>query len=151
MKTNRSSRLSKLFRVCTNCLALVGAFTICSMMISWNTSGKFLDRKSFSLDVNVSKETAQAYINAYKVRYFQNDGAMPKGFFISRSAVNYILDDQAHNGIYIYPALNSKNEVCTILEGGSSRSFTYKIMEGIQGRVMMSESTCPTDCGSLLK
>lgn len=76
---------------------------------------------------------------------------MPKGYFISRVALDWVLQDESNNGVYVYPAINASGAVCVVIEPGSSATASYRPTEGVAGRVVMSESPCPTDCGNLMR
>lgn len=139
-----------------NMFSIIGVFSVLFILISWAfPAGKNNDQQlEFSTpapDVNIAKEGAVLFINAYRDRYFKNEQNVPKGFFISRAAIKWLLENEEYNGIYVYPALNAEGNVCSILEGGVSAVNTFRVIEGIEGRQIVNESMCPTDCGGLMK
>jgi len=125
-------------------------------LISWvfpggNSNSRTVASSSPAPDVNIARAGAVNFINAYRDRYFKSDQDVPKGFFISRAAINWLLENEENNGIYMYPALNAEGKVCSILEGGVSAVDSFRVMEGVEGRQIINQSMCPTDCGNLMR
>ncbi|MBK9319821.1 MAG: hypothetical protein IPM91_14115 [Bacteroidetes bacterium] len=61
------------------------------------------------------------------------------------------MENEENNGVYVYPAINAEGNVCSIIEGGVSKVNTFRVMEGVEGRHIINESMCPTDCGNLMR
>ena len=154
MKNQVFNRLKKSGKIIYHLFAITGMATVCGLLISWGSPEKQTVESRESLvspDVNITTVDAAAMIEAYRWRVSKNQDGMPRGYFISKESINWLLQNQAFNGIYVYPAFNSAEKFCTVLEGGKSTVATYRIVEGIDGRRIMSESTCPTDCGTLTR
>lgn len=155
MKNQVFNRVRESGKILYHLFAVTGMITVSGLLISWgSTDANSSDSKtasSLSPDVNITTVDAAAMIEAYRWRVSKNQDGMPRGYFISKESINWLLQNQAFNGIYVYPAFNSAEKFCTVLEGGRSAVATYRIVEGIEGRRIMSESTCPTDCGTLTR
>lgn len=156
MKNNFTIKMKKSVRVMYHFFAITGVISSFFFLVSWsnakeNTQGSEINNVMISPDVNISSENATAFINAFGKRFIkEGNEAPPKGFFISRASISWLLENANLNGIYVYPAVNAQGVVCSIVEGGISRDATHRILEGVTGRVIMSESPCPNDCGSLI-
>jgi hypothetical protein len=155
MKNNFTIKIKKTVRIMYHFFAVTGVISSFFFIVSWSnakvdTKESLSSDLEISPDVNVSTESAKAYISAYGRRFVkEGDEAPPKGFFISRASISWLLEDANMNGIYVYPAVNAQGVVCSMVECGISRNASHRIVEGIAGRVVMSESPCPNDCGSL--
>ncbi len=156
MKNNFTIKMKKSVRVMYHFFAITGVISSFFFIVSWsdakvNTNESVQRNVEVSPDVNIPSESATAFINAYGKRYNKEGGETPpKGYFISRASISWLLENANLNGIYVYPAVNAQGVVCSIVEGGISRNASHKIIEGVTGRVIMSESPCPNDCGSLI-
>lgn len=154
MKNQIFDRMQKSGKVLYHLFAVTGMVTVCGLLISWGSPETKSTESTESInapDVNISTVDAAAMIEAYRWRVSKNQDGLPRGYFISKESINWLLQNQAFNGIYVYPAFNSSEKFCTVIEGGKSNVATYRIVEGIEGRRIMSESTCPTDCGTLTR
>lgn len=155
MKNQVFNRVRESGKILYHLFAVTGMITVSGLLISWGStdanSSDSQTASSLSPDVNITTVDAAAMIEAYRWRVSKNQDGMPRGYFISKESINWLLQNQAFNGIYVYPAFNSAEKFCTVLEGGRSAVATYRIVEGIEGRRIMSESTCPTDCGTLTR
>jgi hypothetical protein len=117
---------------------------IIALLSGWRFSTPLHD----SLDQNINDEDARRMINAFQERYSNQNNPLPKGYFLSRAAINWMLDDPNKNGIYIYNA-DDKGRFCTVVEPGISRNASFRVNENVHSRIVITESMCPTDCGSL--
>jgi hypothetical protein len=155
MKNQVFNRVQKSGKILYHLFAVTGMITVCGLLISWGStegsSSSSYKTLLASPDVNITTVDAAAMIEAYRWRVNKNQDGMPRGYFISKESINWLLQNQAFNGIYVYPAYNNAEKFCTVVEGGKSTVATYRILEGIDGRRIMSESTCPTDCGTLTR
>ncbi|MBK9636687.1 MAG: hypothetical protein IPO63_02280 [Bacteroidetes bacterium] len=148
--------MKKSVRVMYHFFAITGVISSFFFLVSWSDAKVDLKESPHEImamapDVNISSESASAFINAYGKRFIkEGNEAPPKGYFISRASISWLLENANLNGIYVYPAVNAQGIVCSIVEGGISRDATHRILEGVAGRVIMSESPCPNDCGSLI-
>lgn len=157
MKDNFSIKSNSSIRFMYHFFAVIGVLSSFFFIVSWsdvklnaNESGKI--NSEMTPDGNVSPENALSFINAYKARFVREGGEVPpKGYFISKASINWLLENESLNGIYVYPAVNAQGVVCTVLEGGTSDNASFNIVEGVAGRVVMSASPCPNDCGSLIR
>jgi hypothetical protein len=155
MKTNFLLNWQKSIRVMYHFFAITGVISSLFFIVSWSEgkvnafeSSKVIPGKS--PDTNVATETAKAFITDYSRRFVKGE-VPPKGYFVSRAAISWLLEDVSLNGIYVYPAVNGQGVVCAIVEGGTSPNASHNVVEGIAGRVVMTDSPCPTDCGSLMR
>lgn len=137
-------------------LAVAGFVSMVSLLTGWvaadpssGPSDHFLS--SPGTDQNVSTAVAAAVVEAYKWQVSKDQSNLPKGYFISKDALMWILQDGGHNGVYFYPGYTASGRYCLVAEGGKSEGANYKINQGVDGRRVMSESTCPTDCGALTR
>lgn len=141
-------------KLCYHFFAVVGMISSFALMISWvsdRTPSVDPLPSAGTKDVNVSTAEAAASVEAYKWRVSKDQTGMPKGYFMSRESLMWLLQDPNNNGIYFYPGFNGAGRFCMIAEGGRSDNAGQRIVDGIDGRRMMSESLCPTDCGSLAR
>lgn len=156
MINRKSGRGAATLNSIRNAFSIIGVLSVLSILISWvmpeNEKSETKARSSFvSPDGNLTKPECLALINAYRDRFFKNSPEVPKGFFLSRAAINWVLQNETNNGIYVYPAMNAEGKVCTVFEGGVSPDTEFRMVEGLEGRHVVSESMCPTDCGSLMR
>ncbi len=154
MKKTAIFNLLKPVKFIYHFFALTGFITTLVTLISWSGPEQEINPSAPVVnnripDVNITGRNAKDYIAAYRTAYLGTESRLPKGYFISRQAINWLLSNENLGGIYVYPALTPQGVICTVLEGGNNANAKYSIIEGIEGRVMMSESTCPNDCGSL--
>lgn len=146
---------NKSIRVIYHFFAITGIVSSFFIIVSWsenklNNEVKLNENLAISSDVNISEENARAFIGAYGKRFVKPGNEVPpKGFFISRASIFWLLENANLNGIYVYPAVNAQGVVCAVAEGGISGSASFNIVEGITGRTVMSDSPCPNDCGLL--
>lgn len=157
MKNIFSPKWNYSIRVMYHFFAITGVISSFFFIVSWsdakeNSNECIKNNLVMTPDGNVSAQDATSYINAYRSRFIREGGeAPPKGYFISKRAIEWLLENESLNGIYVYPAVNAEGAVCTVVEGGSSGNASFNSSEGITGRVVMSTSPCPNDCGSLGK
>jgi hypothetical protein len=157
MKNIFSPKSNYSIRVIYHFFAITGVVSSLFFVVSWsdaklNKNDSAIENMERTPDVNVSPENATAFINAFKGRFVREGSeAPPKGYFITKAAINWLLENESLNGIYVYPAVNAEGVVCAVIEGGVSANATHAIMEGVAGRVIMSASPCPNDCGSLAR
>lgn len=142
-------------KLCYHFFAVVGMISSIGLLISWiAVEQPSADKAVFepaAKDVNVSTAEAAAAVEAYRWRVGKDQSGMPKGYFISKDALMWLLQDQNFNGVYFYPGFNASGKFCLVAEGGRTENAGYRPVEGIEGKRIMSESLCPTDCGALTK
>ena len=157
MKNNFSTKWNYSIRVMYHFFAITGVVSSLFFIVSWGdakviTHASNKDNMEKTPDVNVSPENASSFINAFRSRFVREGAeAPPKGYFITKASINWLLENESLNGIYVYPAINAQGVVCAVIEGGTSQNASHSIMEGVAGRVIMSASPCPNDCGSLAR
>lgn len=140
----QNSRLNRYFILIRNSFSLIGMLAVLAVLSGWQFPKHVHDSK----DQNVGEEDARRMINAFQERYSNQNNQLPKGYFLSRAAINWMLEDPNKNGIYIYNA-DDKGRICTVVEPGISRNASFRVNENVNSRVVITESMCPTDCGSL--
>ncbi|MFN0187780.1 MAG: hypothetical protein ACKVQV_03685 [Bacteroidia bacterium] len=157
MKNINFNQLRTPARLFYHFFAITGMVGSLLFAISWSGE-KAIDNSIVSSsigtnpDVNVAPASAKGFVDAFQLRYAKEGSpSLPKGYFISKAALDWVLQDESNNGVYVYPAINASGAVCVVVEPGSSANASYRPTEGIAGRVVMSESPCPTDCGSLMR
>lgn len=156
MKMKRNLHYTSAVKLIRNIFSIIGMVSVFAMMISWarpeKTSRTLVEKPLLpSPDMNIAKAECINFINAYRDRYFKGEENAPKGYFISRATINWLLENETNTGIYVYPALNNEGVFCTIVEGGVSTVAQFRVVEGVEGRQIISESMCPTDCGNLMR
>lgn len=156
MKKFSLRRISVSGKLCYHFFAVVGMISSIGLLISWITVNESSDQitvlaEPASKDINVSTAEAAAAVEAYKWKILKDASDLPRGYFISRDAVQWLLQDPNNNGVYVYPGYAATGKYCLIVEGGRADNAGQRIVEGMDGKRVKSETLCPTDCGSLAR
>lgn len=136
--------------------AVVGMISSIGLLISWISVDDPVEQVTVlaepsAKDVNVSTAEAAAAVEAYKWRVSKDATDLPRGYFISRESLQWLLQDPNNNGVYIYPGFTAASRFCLIAEGGRADNAGQRIVEGLDGKRVMSETLCPNDCGTLAR
>ena len=132
MKNQIFSRVQKSGKILYHLFAVTGMITVSGLLISWgateSASSGSKDASLASPDVNITTVDAAAIIEAYKWRVSKNQDGMPRGYFISKESINWLLQNQSFNGSYVYPEFNRAERFWTVVEGGKSAVGNYGSM-----------------------
>lgn len=155
MKKIFSIKRNYSYHVLYHFFAVVGVISSFFFIVSWSDAKvsnevNLKENMAMPAEVNISAESARAFISSFGKRFVKPGNEVPpKGYFISRASISWLLENTNLNGIYVYPAVNAQGVVCAVAEGGISGNASFNIVEGIAGRTVMSDSPCPNDCGTL--
>lgn len=124
-----------------NIFSIIGVFSVLFLLISWTFTVTKIARiqpACWTFDANswckyITKAVAVNFINTYHKRYFKSEQNAVKGFFISRAAITWLLENEENNGVYVYPAINAEGNVYFDWRW-SEHSKYFSVMEGVEGR-----------------